>query len=485
VITRRSITRREALAVGSQVLAGVTLGCRLPGRPVTSPSVPRFRRSFQTPVTLTPVRRDETTDYYEITHRAGALEIIPERPTPIWGYDGRAPGPTIHARRGRRVVVRHENQLGVPTVVHLHGGVTPSDSDGFPTDLIAPGASKTYDYPNEQPAATLWYHDHAMHQTGRNIYMGLAGLYLVHDQEEDDLPLPRGEHDVPLLIQERSFSNDGQLRYERDRNLGALGDVVLVNGVPWPRMSVSTRKYRLRVVNGTNASPLRLALSSGRPLVQIATDAGLLESPRELASLPLAMAERAEVIADFSTYPIGSVVMLRDLNVDGPRGEIMCFDVVRDERDTASIPARLSTVEQIPTSAAARTREIVFGAGRASLRPQSEWTIDGKEFDPEHPIAAPRLGDVEVWRLVNRKRFGIIGMVHPVHIHLVRFQIVARNGGSPPGAHETGWKDTVAVPSGETATVIARFEGHRGRYLIHCHNLEHEDHAMMARYDVV
>jgi FtsP/CotA-like multicopper oxidase with cupredoxin domain len=484
VISGVAITRRKALLIGSQMAAGAALSCRLPGRPITSPTLPRFGRVFQVPPVLRAVRSDTTTDYFELTQRVGALDILPGARSEIWGFDGLTPGPTIVARRGRRVVVQHTNRLSVPTVVHLHGGVTPPESDGFPTDVIAPGTSRTYTYPNDQPAATLWYHDHAMHQTGRNIYMGLAGLYLIRDGEEEALGLPSGEYDVPLLIQERSLQRDGQLRYDRDRNLGALGDIVLVNGVPWPRMDVCARKYRFRVVNGTNASVFQLALSTGRPLMQIATDGGLLGSPAEQESIPLAMSERVEFVIDFSQYAIGSRVVLRNLNGQAATTEIMCFDVVCAGRDPSIVPDRLVAFERIPTGAAVRTREFTFNGGPASFPPETRWLINGLHFDPNRAIATPHLGDIEIWHIANRRRFGLLGMLHPVHVHLIRFQIVSRNGG-PPGVHETGWKDTVAVPPGENVSNIARFEGYRGRYLIHCHNLEHEDHDMMARYDVV
>jgi spore coat protein A len=181
---------------------------------------------------------------------------LPGLCTTIWGYEGILPGPTIHASRGRRVVVHHTNRLAVPTVVHLHGGVTPPDSDGFPTDMILPDQTRTYVYLNNQHAATLWYHDHAMDHTGRNIYMGLAGFYLLRDQEETSLHLPEGPYDVPLLIQDRLFAADGQFVYDTFRHLAAKGSTILVNGAPWPRMEVAARKYRFRILNGSNATPL-------------------------------------------------------------------------------------------------------------------------------------------------------------------------------------------------------------------------------------
>lgn len=479
-----SMTRREALITAGRVLAGAAVARGFPWHLGVGTREPHFERSFRMPPVLRPVRSDEATDYYEIAQQIGVTEIRGGTRTTIWGFEGIAPGPTIHARRGRGVVVRQTNHLDVPTVVHLHGGATPPESDGFPIDVIVPGQSREYIYPNDQPAATLWYHDHTIHDAGRNVYMGLAGLYLIHDDEEDDLRLPDGAFDVPLLIQERSLDAGGELHYSRALNLGATGDLVLVNGIPWPRMTVSARRYRFRVVNGTNSSVYRLALNSGRPLVQIGTDGGLLEAPVESASISLAMSERAEMVIDFSTYQIGSRVVLTNLMADGPRGDVMCFDVVGAERDTSQLPDRLGSIERLSPDTATQTREFVFSGGPSSFPPTSHWTINGQDFDPDHPIASPRLGDVEIWHIRNRRRFGILGMVHPVHVHLVHFQILERNGVAPY-PYEMGWKDTVAVAPGEDVRIIARFDGHKGRYLIHCHNLEHEDHHMMARYDVI
>jgi FtsP/CotA-like multicopper oxidase with cupredoxin domain len=351
-----------------------------------------------------------------------------------------------------------------------------------------PGNARTYVYPNEGRAATLWYHDHAMDYTGRNVHMGLAGLYLLKDDAEASLRLPSGSYDVPLLIQDRLFDAGGGFVYDTFRGLAAKGGVMLVNGAPWPRLDVATRKYRFRIVNGSNATPLRLALSSGRPFVQIATDTGLLRRPVTLDSIPLAMAERVEVVVDFSACPIGAKVTLRNLHDSDLSGqmvdEIMRFDVTRSEADDSEVPEQLGDVVPIPAEAAVRTRRFVF-KGRPRLGPPAaaHWTINGEDFDAERPIAAPRRGDIEIWQFENRKLLGFLGLVHPVHVHLVSFQVLERDG-KPPLAHEVGWKDTVAVPKGREVKVIARFDGYRGRYVVHCHNLEHEDHSMMARFDV-
>ena len=483
------ITRREVLYLGFGLSAASAATLLLSKGEVPGLQTQRFQRPLPVPPALTPVRTDATTDYYEITQKEADVEILPGLRTRIWGYNGMLPGPTIQARRGRRVVVRHVNRLSVPTVVHLHGGVTPSASDGFPTDMVAPGQYETYVYPNVGRAATLWYHDHAMDHTGRNIYMGLSGFYLLHDDEEASLRLPDGPYDVPLLIQDRLFSSNGQFVYDTFRHLAAKGGTILVNGAAWPRMEVSGRKYRFRFLNGSNATPLRLALSSGQPLLQIATDGGLLPAPVLCPDIPLAMAERVEAVVDFSIYPIGTRVILQNLNskeISGEySGQIMCFDVVQRGQDDSLVPSRLRDFTSIDRRSAVRTREFTFSGNPSfGLPPVVDWKINGQHFDPNRPIAAPQYGDVEIWHIRNNKFLGLLGLIHPVHIHLVNFQIIERNGG-PPRLHERGWKDTVAVDRDEDVKILMRFAGYRGRYLIHCHNLEHEDHSMMARFDVV
>lgn len=481
------MSRREFLYLGGALAAGCAAPRTLKDHP--DHSISRFQVSLPVPPVLAPVRADSTTDYYEIVQKRSEVEILSGYRTAIWGYEGIIPGPTIKAKRGRTVVVQYTNQLSVSTVVHLHGGITPADSDGFPTDLIHPLQSRTYTYPNDGRAATLWYHDHAMHHTGRNIYMGLAGFYLLEDDDEKRLGLPQGSYDIPLMIQDRLFGADGSFVYDTFHNLGAKGGIILVNGAPWPRMEVANRKYRFRILNASNATPLRLALSTGKPLVVIGNDGGLLPEPIRCMSIPIAMAERVEVIIDFSEYPIGTRVVLQNQNkeqVSGePSNEIMLFEVNRKERDESVVPDRFGGFETLNPNAAVRTRQFTF-SGRPSfgIPASAIWKINGKEFDPGRPIASPHYGDIEIWNIRNERFLGVLGMLHPVHIHLVNFLILERNGKAAL-PQETGWKDTVAVESGEEVKLAMRFEGYRGRYLIHCHNLEHEDHSMMARFDVV
>lgn len=487
VLSRRTLLKLGVLGGALAVMPlAPSIATYTADRPAPSPQIPRFVRPLAVPPVLRPVRSTATTDYYEVTQREAQVEILPGLPTTIWGYNGLFPGPTFRVRSGRTIVVRHTNLLPDGVVVHQHGGVTPPESDGYPTDLIPPGGSGAYVYPNQHRAATLWYHDHAMDRTGFHIYMGLAGFYIVEDEGEDRLSLPKGAYDVPLLLQDRRFAADGSLVFAPLGHIAVDGDVLLVNGVPWPRLEVANRKYRFRVLNGSNSTTFRLALGSGQPLTVIGTDGGLLPAPVQTPEIRLAMAERVEIVVDFSAYPIGSQVVLENRDGEGQLGQIMRFDVVRQEADDSEVPQTLRAMEQLSEAMAVRTREFVFGP-RPTLNanPPVEMVINGQEFDPNRIDARPRLGDVEIWRLKGATLLGLGGrQSHPVHIHLVSFQILDRDG-ARPAPYEAGWKDTVVVPFDQEVRVIMRFDGYRGKYIMHCHNLEHEDMAMMTNFEVV
>jgi spore coat protein A len=466
--SRRQILKLGAL--GAATLALPSLGYALTrGGPRPSPTVSPFEAPLPIPPVLRPARTDATTDYYEMTQRQASATLIPGHVTTIWGYDGIFPGPTIKARRGRQVVVLQTNALSVPTVTHLHGGVTSPEHDGFPTDVVEPGGSREYVFSNQRRAATLWYHDHALHDSGRNVYMGLVGLYIVEDEDESRLPLPRGAYDIPLILGERRLDEHGAIRYDAGFHFGTGGDLALVNGAAWPALEVARRKYRFRIVNASNVHVYALALDPGGEVVQIATDGGLLPSPVPTTSILLGPGERVEVVVDFAAYPLGAEVTLQDGRGEGSLGQIMQFKVVR---------ATLGVVERLAESDAVQTRDFYFGGTPGLKNPPIVQTINGMAFDPVRVDAAPHYGDVEIWRFRANERN------HPVHLHLVDFQILDRNG-EPPAPYERGWKDTVTLLPNDEVRVIARFEGYRGRYLLHCHNLEHEDHVMMARFDVV
>ncbi|CAM3833205.1 multicopper oxidase family protein [Kibdelosporangium persicum] len=433
----------------------------------------RFTVPLPIPQAAKPTRVDGTTEYYTLVQRTADVEILPGVRTRIWGYDGTFPGPTFHLRHGRQAVVELRNELDAPTSMHLHGGVTPPESDGYPTDLVKPAATKEYTYPMRQRAATLWYHDHRMDYTAPQVWRGLAGLCLVSDAEEENLGLPTGRYDVPLLLTDRAFDEDGSFLYpalhhgpgvEKEYANGVLGDVMLVNGVPWPVHEVEQTRYRFRIVNGSNARRYDLALEPGGDLIQIGSDAGLLDRPRKHRKLTVSPGERFDVLVDFAGYPVGTEITL---------GSLVRFKVVRPGPESPPLPEKLAGLERLGDPVATRTFDFRTTMEHHGAR---MWTINGEMFDPAKSLATPQLGTVERWRLSS-------DFHHPVHLHLAHFQVVSR-GGKGPAAQDVGWKDTVDVRPYEVVEVLARFDGYRGRYMMHCHNLEHEDMAMMANFFV-
>lgn len=483
--TRRQVLRYGLVGLAAGVWPGLPagtptspgwrgeLGCRLPTFRAAAAAVrpEPFTATLRLPVVAEPVRRDATTDHYEVEMRLGEVEVAPGLRTQVWGYDGAWPGPTIRARVGRRVVVTYRNRLEVPTAIHLHGANAGADSDGHPLDLIPPGAAKPYRYPNRQQGATLWYHDHAMHVTAEQIYRGLAGLYLLDDPAEDGLGLPSGDRELPLLVQDRTFDEQGRLLYDPGDHSGFLGEVVCVNGVAHPVAAVSATTYRLRLVNGANARTYQFALSDASPMDVVATDGGLLARPVRATAVTLGPAERADVVVDLRAAAGGSVDLVdRFASADEPA--VLRFEVAGTGPAPAGLPA---TLRPLPTPpAATRTREVELGFDTD----RNLWVLNGLGFDADRLDARIRLGETEVWRLRNTSH-----MPHPLHLHLVQFRVLARDGALPPSV-ERGWKDTVRVAPGETVDVLATFSGHTGTFIYHCHNLEHEDHDMMAQFRV-
>ncbi|WP_245672281.1 multicopper oxidase family protein [Nocardia anaemiae] len=507
------ITRRvflgASIATTGIAATGWFAGARLlgPGEPgrllVSRAPLPRpFQARLPIPPVLEPVRSDATTDYFEITQQVADLDIIPGLRTRAWTYHGTFPGPSIMTQSGRRTVVRHRNELPQPTVVHLHGGHTSADSDGYPMDLIMPTTSlptehsghpgavshgqRDYTYPNQQRAATLWYHDHRHGFTGHAVWQGLAGFHLIHDTEEAALPLPTGERDIPMMITDRSFAEDGSFQYPMfDPTLrthgvheeymnGVLGDVILVNGAPWPAAPVNPAQYRLRLLNASNARRYRLELEPQPPggggLVQIGSDGGLLHRPIKHDALDIAPAERFDIIVDFARYQPGTQVRLVNRLGTGPTTQIMRFDIAPNTiHDDTHIPDWLSSESTLAPHQATTTRSFHF-----QLRPDHGWTINGLPYQPGRALARPRLGDTEIWRFVS-------DFHHPVHVHLNPFQVIRRNTRTP-GPFDTGWKDTVNIRPSEAVEIAVRFTDHPGNFMLHCHNLEHEDMSMMADF---
>ena len=452
-------------------------------------------------------------------------------PTRVWGYGSEAtgasyPGPTLLASTGNPVTVTWANDLrdaqgnlrtthflpvdlcvsGPDTegptarvVTHLHGGHVPAEVDGYPENTLLPGEQTTYVYPNNQPAGTLWYHDHAMGITRLNVIMGLAGFYLLKDDVENALGLPAGAFEIGLAIQDRSFNPDGSIQYPAMWMEHFFGDKILVNGKVWPYLNVKKGKYRFRLLNGSTSRVYTLALSNGAPFWVIGTELGLLPAPLHRTSLTITPGERMDVVIDFQPYANGTEIILENsapAPYPGSAGvgvipNVMKFVVVAGGgAHTAPLPATLRPVLPISESEAAQTRTLELYKVPDACTGQ-RWSINGLRWGDitEHPV----LGTTEIWRWVNRS-----GFVHPMHMHLVQFQVLDRQPFEivdgqvqptgppvPPDSSEAGWKDTTPVRPLEIVRVIMRFEDYAGNYAYHCHILEHEEHEMMRQMNVV
>ncbi|MFI5529114.1 multicopper oxidase family protein [Kitasatospora sp. NPDC051853] len=487
MLSRRNALKAGVLTTGVVGAAGLASpvlgsGAASAAEPVAgaigAPAViPQFAVPLTVPPVLSPLLSSGTTDYYLVTMKKVLKEVVPGKQTEFYTYNGLVPGPTIKARRGKRVVIRQTNQLDMPVSVHLHGAEVPVDSDGAPMNTIAPGASKVYTYPNNQRASTLWFHDHAHHHESENVYRGLSSVYVINDDAEQALGLPGGAYDVPLVIRDGRYDENGQLVYVMDDFLNRT--TITVNGSPWPYYQVAARKYRFRILNSTNVRFLLLSLSNGGTVTQIGTDGGLLERPNETPVLALSPGERADVVIDFSRYPVGTQLVLQNALGPGPAdqvGKIMRFDVVRTAADNSTVPARLSTLPAPQTATVNRSFELRMDEdGR--LDPQAY--INGQTYDPARVDVRIPWGSTEVWSVTNSNTRA----PHNFHLHLVQFRVLERNG-QAPGPAEAGLKDTVQVLAGETVKLLVTFNSYRGVYPYHCHMFDHGAMGMMGQMEI-
>ena len=446
-------------------------------------SCPVVLTPFVDPLPILPVAQSTTLVEKQLSRKVH--RDLP--PTTLWGFDdgtgARSPGPTIEARAGTPLDITWQNALpashvlgvdrclapdDVPrSIIHLHGGHVPAASDGYPDDAVAPGGQVVDHYPNNQEAATLWYHDHAMGITRLNVTMGLAGFYLLRDDAEDALGLPSGADEVALILQDRTFGPDGQIQYPAKWQPNVTGDKILVNGEVWPYLDVPKGKVRFRILDGSGARMYDLALSNGATFYQIGTDQGLLAAPVPVTELMLMPGERADIVIDFASYPANTKIKL--VNMGDPVPNIMQFVVTSAAGHTAPLPQTLRAIAPVDPASAVVTRDLHI-MQRADDCTGNAWTIDNRAWTDI--TEQPMLGTTEIWNFHNDT-----GTAHPMHMHLVRFQVV--------GHPELGWLDTVTVPAHEMVSVIATFSDYPGKFPYHCHMLEHEDNMMMRQFEVL
>jgi FtsP/CotA-like multicopper oxidase with cupredoxin domain len=421
---------------------------------------------------------------FSLISQRGESRLIHEFTTPTMGYNGSYLGPTIRVRNGQQVDVEVTNSLDQSTTLHWHGLHVPAECDGGPRQLIRPQSTWNPRFTIKQPAATLWYHPHAMGLTGEHVYMGLAGLFYVDDEVSESLDIPNeyGVDDIPLILQDRRFFQDGKLAYVQsmmDVMHGVIGNILLVNGAESPRCDVKGGMVRLRVLNGSNASLYRIGFGDGREFYQIATDGGFLESPVALTEVLLSPGERAELLVDFSQDIEGHTVTLAVDQLPGGRREAMLFKVGPAAEKKYRVPETLASIDWFDEKEAVRSRKFEM----ATFSSGGRLTINNKHMDMTRIDETVRLGSTEIWEISNFSG-GMMQMVHSMHLHDVQFQILDRDGRKPE-PHERGRKDTVLVLPNETVRILVRFEDYTGVYMYHCHLLEHEDAGMMGQFEVV
>ncbi len=424
-------------------------------------------------------------------------------------------GPVFRLKTGQKVRVRFTSQIDQETIVHWHGLHVPEQADGHPRYVIDKGETYIYEFEVTNRAGTYWFHPHPHGKTGPQVYSGLAGLFIVSDDEEQALGLPSSPYDLPLVIQDRSFDEDNQLVYltggRMQRMTGFLGERILVNGQPEASFDVAGNVYRLRLLNGSNSRIYKVAWNDGTPLIVIGTDGGLLEKPVTRPYMMLGPAERIELWVDFSRYNVGDAPKLVSLPFNGASGmgmmgggmmgmgrsarntglsngsgfDLARFKITKKETPAQALPAVLSTIPLPEISQAINAnnpRRFTFAMGHGSA------TINGRTFEMTRVAddEIVKLGTTEVWELVNGGS-GMMQMPHPVHVHGLQFRILERTTGAgwesmKDGFVDEGWKDTVLLMPGMRAKILLRFEDFSGLFLYHCHNLEHEDMGMMRNY---
>lgn len=508
-VRRRSTAASAAFALVLALLAG-------PATAVTAPTEPSGEGTDERFATPLPIPAEYTEADIELVASEAEVEILEGEPTRMWTFDGSFPGPTIRRPAGEptRVTVRNELPAEAGSLtIHNHGNHSASEHDGRPEFPIERGHQFTYVYDlvedgEPQRGALQWYHDHTHHVTGRNVWMGLAGMFIVEHPDEEALGLPSGEHDVPLMITDRAFDDDNQLvtdgftAHER-HDAHALdtvgggwppfdevtGDVHLVNGAARPHFDVEGRRYRLRILNASNFRPYNLSLSTGEAMVQVATEGGLLPEPVAREAIHIGPAERAEVVIDFSGREGERIVLAStpadDAGLLGATGaasaELMEFRVGPDAPDDSTVPDVLRPLpDWLDEAAESPDRVWTFGLN-PDEHGHSSWTINGRSFSHGRVDARVEIDSVETWKLVNTSP---PGFSHYIHLHHTDWVLLSRNGNDPE-PWEAGPKETFRLDPGDEIVIAARFSDHLGPYMLHCHMLEHEDHGMMANFEVV
>jgi bilirubin oxidase len=411
------------------------------------------------------------------------LQLVDDVTSDVYAYNGRVPGPTLELNEGDRVTVRFRNELAEPTTVHWHGLSLPIDSDGSPLDPVSPGEERLYTFTvPEGSAGTYWYHPHPHHETTSQVTRGLYGAVVIRAPDD---PLPASYTERLLVLSDNRILDDGSfdftepttLHVQIDHQNGREGDLLFVNGEIAPTLEIRSGEIqRWRILNTAASRVYRLAIP-GQTFLHVGNDGGLFEHPVEVDEILIANAERVEVLVRGTGAP-GSTAVLQTLPYDRymPQTRPSDWDEPRDllrlryaddsPVTPEPVPPTLRAIPRLDPAEASVTREIVM----------AQAMIDNRQFDMSRVDVTAALGATEIWQVHN-----VVGMDHPFHLHGFQFQILDRNGVPEPFR---SWKDTVNVPKHETVRFIVRFADHPGKWMYHCHILDHEDQGMMGIVEV-
>ena len=428
-----------------------------------------------------------------LTAQFSSGEILKGKSTNMYDYGTGLVGPMIKANKGATVNVSLQNNLSEKTNIHWHGLILPENMEGHPKDVAAPGESLQYALPIQQRAGTYWYHPHPHGDTAKQVFMGLAGMFIVNDEEEASLNLPSGEFEIPLIIQDKHFEGNNLDYSPNDDEImtGYLGEQIVVNGMHAPFLNVAAGWYRLRILNGSTARVYNLGFTNGKQFYVIGADGGLLKTPENVSSQLVGPGERLDILVDFSDLALGKEIFLvsnkfSEFNVQGRQSfSLMKFKVDHSASPTFELPSTLSSFSPLDPSQSIKTRTFDITTtvgGEGGHGATGKHSINKKIFEMDRVDETVEAGSTEIWEFDNMNG----DEIHPMHIHGVQFNILHRMGGrNEIIASEKGWKDTVLLMPGEKVQIIMTFPQYTGVFVFHCHNLEHEDDGMMLNYKIV
>ena len=425
---------------------------------------------------------------FNLLLQSGSMNFLAGKTTPTYGINGNFLGPALKVKNGDPITLNVTNNLAEVATLHWHGMHLPANMDGGPHQTIQPGATWTASFTVKQKAGTNWFHPHTEGQTGRQVYMGLAGLLIVEDTDTDVLDLPKtwGMDDIPLIVQDRLFKADGSFDYlptMQSQMSGFMGNTLLCNGMVNATVSLPAKEVRFRLLNGSNARVYNFAFSDGRSFKQIATDTALQATPTNLLALKLSPGERAEIVVDF-TNDMNKSLSLID-TISGVA--IVTANVNTVAASITTVPATLTTLPTLNPALAVRTRTFSLDMAMGMGGGMGQFLINGKAMDSTRIDQTVPLNDIEIWEITN-----MMNVTHNFHVHGTHFEILARNGSAANvAAYEKGHKDVVLINPSDTVRIIIQMTDYKtstdasAPYMFHCHILEHEDGGMMGQFIVV